>query len=258
MRGGASAEVLRSSYRQIFTPPYQPARQALENSPIKRLVIEDASAQVMPKSNAEEFPAHGNHHGSTAGVKIDFTYDLIAGEVIAHSLEQATRQDKLIGKETLAEVKAEDLVVRDMGYFIIDEFSVIEDLDACLLTRLPLTTDAALESGKALEKLLKITKKDVLNLQVTIGEQRKKCRLVAIRAENTVARKRRAERRKQARAKGKQPGQKALIRDGWHIMLTNLEVSGQRSTYAIGARVLASIVAMRLRSYLRAPQPGVA
>lgn len=132
---------------------YQPARQVLENSSIKRLVIEDASAQVMPKSNAEDFPAHGNHHGATAGVKIDFTYDVIAGEVITHSLEPATQQDKLIGKETLLEVKAGDLVLRDMGYFIIEEFSVIEELNAWWLTRLPLTTDVSLESGKALESI---------------------------------------------------------------------------------------------------------
>jgi len=132
---------------------YQPARQVLENSSIKRLVIEDASAQVMPKSNAEDFPAHGNHHGATAGVKIDFTYDLIAGEVITHSLEPATQQDKLIGKETLLEVEAGDLVLRDMGYFIIEEFSVIEELNAWWLTRLPLTTDVSLESGKALESI---------------------------------------------------------------------------------------------------------
>lgn len=202
---------------------YQPARQVLENSSIKRLVIEDASAQVMPKSNAEDFPAHGNHHGATAGVKIDFTYDLIAGEVITHSLEPATQQDKLIGKETLLEVEAGDLVLRDMGYFIIEEFSVIEELNAWWLTRLPLTTDVSLESGKALEKLLKTTKNDVLDLQASIGRQRKKCRLVAIRAEKTVARRRRTERRQKARIKGKQPSQKALIRDGWHIMLTNLE-----------------------------------
>jgi hypothetical protein len=29
----------------------------------------------MAKSNAEDFGAHGNHHGPTAGVKIDLAYD---------------------------------------------------------------------------------------------------------------------------------------------------------------------------------------
>ena len=70
----------------------------------------------MPKANADYFPAHGNHHGKTAGVKIDFAYDLLTGNIIAHSLEQATMQDKSIGKEAIAELKPGSLVLRDMGY----------------------------------------------------------------------------------------------------------------------------------------------
>ncbi len=33
----------------------------------------------MPKSNADAFPAHGNHHGKTAGVNIDLAFDLLTG-----------------------------------------------------------------------------------------------------------------------------------------------------------------------------------
>lgn len=127
---------------------YKAALPALKVSPIKRLFLEDASAQVLPKANAKPFPSHGNHHGPTAGVKIDFTCDLIAGEVIAHSLKQATMQDKVIGREAVAEVKKGDLVMRDMCYFIIDEFSAIEEPGAWWLTRLPLMTDVELENGK--------------------------------------------------------------------------------------------------------------
>jgi len=41
---------------------------AFNGSEIQRILIEDASGQVMPKSNAENFIAQGNHHGKTAGV----------------------------------------------------------------------------------------------------------------------------------------------------------------------------------------------
>jgi hypothetical protein len=57
---------------------FVPVADALKNGKIRRILIEDASAQVMPKANANEFPAHGNHHGATAGVKIDPAYDLLA------------------------------------------------------------------------------------------------------------------------------------------------------------------------------------
>jgi hypothetical protein len=67
--------------------------------------------------------------------------------VIYHSLELATTQDKSIGKEAVSEVKIGDLVLRDMGYFSLSEFTVIEDLGAWWLTRLPLTTGVILENG---------------------------------------------------------------------------------------------------------------
>jgi hypothetical protein len=89
---------------------------------IKRIIIEDSSAQAMPKSNAEHFPAHGNHHGATAGAKIDFSFNLLSGQFLSHSLHAATDQDKSIGKDLLAHVQPGDLVLRDMGYFSLGEF----------------------------------------------------------------------------------------------------------------------------------------
>lgn len=80
---------------------YRTAAVALEGSKIQRIIIEDASGQVMPKANAAAFPAHGNHHGKTAGVKIDLAFDLLTGSIISHSLHAATEQDKTIGKELL-------------------------------------------------------------------------------------------------------------------------------------------------------------
>lgn len=48
-------------------------------------------------------------------------------------------------------------------------------------------------------------------------------RLVAIRAEKHVAEKRRRDRIKAAKKNGKTPSKKSLYRDGWHIMVTNVE-----------------------------------
>ena len=100
--------------------------------------------------------------------------------------------------------------------------SEIELREAWWLTRLPLTTGVMLEDGKSLEKLLKSFRGDIIDLDTIVGAQGKKCRLVAMRAAPEVAAARRAERRKKARECGKSPCPKGLIRDGWHLMLTNL------------------------------------
>lgn len=220
--GEESTAFLVSVLCDLMEQRYQPATSVLRDGPVLRVIIEDSSSQVMPKSNAAAFPAHGNRHGPTAGVKIDFAYDLLSGTIVSHSLQPATEQDKTIGRDVICEVRRGDLVLRDMGYFCLDEFSAIEERGAWWLTRLPLTTGVMLEDAGSLEKHLKSFRGDILDLGAIVGAQGKKCRLVAMRATPEVAAARRAERREKARQCGKTPCPVGLVRDGWHLMLTNL------------------------------------
>ncbi len=104
------------------------AATALAGTGILRVVIEDASGLGFPKANAETFPAHGNHHGKTAGVKIDLAYDLLSQTIISHSLEAATTQDKTIGKEVIVEVGPVALDGRFAG-LIATAFTTVYDAD---------------------------------------------------------------------------------------------------------------------------------
>ncbi len=155
-------------------------------------------------------------------MKIDFAFDLLTGSVISHSLHAATEQDKSIGKEFLIDVRRGDLVLRDMGFFILSELTVIEQLQAWWFTRLQLTTGVLLAHGQTLGKYLKSFRGDVIDMDAVGGLQGKKCRIVTMRAAPEVTAARRAERRKKERESGKQPCPKGLARDGWHLMLTNL------------------------------------
>ena len=221
----ASTAFLTGVMHRLFGQRFSSGLSNRNLSGIRRILVEDSSVQAMPKANAETFPAHGNRHGSTAGVKFDFAYDLLSGEVAAHSLQSATEQDKTIGKEFVAIVQENDLVLRDMGYFSLAEFVEIERRGAYWLTRLPLTLGIRCESGQTLERLLQSHRGNIIDLPVKAGEAEKGCRLVAIRASGAVAKKRRKQRRKEAKAKGVEPDAMGLIRDGWHLMLTNLPVA---------------------------------
>src|SRR5690606_442771 len=50
----------------------------------------------------------------------------------------------------------------------------------------------------------------------------KRCRLVAVRAASGVANERRRKRKCEAKKTGKAVCRKGLVRDGWHLMVTNL------------------------------------
>lgn len=220
-----STAFLMAVLAELMAQRFEPVSQVLKSCLIRRIVIEDATAQVLPKSNAECFGAHGNHHGVTAGVKIDFAYDLLSGSMITHSLQAATTSDKITGQDLVARIQAGDLVLRDMGYFCLGEFAAIEACGAWWLTRLPLTVGVSLENGDALEELLKRNRQDFHDLEVAVGKQGKKCRLIAVRAAPEVVEARRIERLRKARKAGRKVCAKAEIRDGWHVMLTNLQKS---------------------------------
>lgn len=221
---GACVEFLTKVHEGFLKAQISSAESSITKSKISRLIVEDCTIQSMPKSNADDFRGHGNHLGKTAGVKVDFAFDILSNTVTNHSLHGATESDKSIGKEAVVELREGDLSLRDMGYFKMSEFTYIESIGANWLTRLPVSCEVFMDDGKSLEKHLKTTAKNEFNATVYAGaSERKKCRLVAVRADKKTADKRRRDRKAKAKKNGKSVSQRSLVRDGWHIMLTNLD-----------------------------------
>ena len=194
------------------------------HSGFKRILVEDSSTLRLPKANAELFPAHGNASGPTAGVKCDLCYDLLSQEPVKFDLHCATQQDRTIGRDTLALARKNDLLLRDMGYFDLSEFAYLESIGAFWFTRVPLTLNLVSIDEISLEKILGNTRGNRIDMEVFAGEVRHKCRLVAVRADRQTAEKRRRDRHEKARQLGKTASSAALVRDGWHLMLTNIPV----------------------------------
>lgn len=201
-------------------------RQAVEGpgmlSGFRRVIVEDSSQRALPASNHEHFPAHGNASGKTAGAKFDFCFDLKTGEPLDASLHLATTQDREIGPDLVDTVRRGDLVLRDMGYYSAREFGRIEQLEAFWLSRLPATTGALDSRGASLEARLRKTRLKRVEFQARLGKSGHRARLIAVRAEKHVADQRRRKRREAARRQGREPSADTLLRDGWHIMVTNI------------------------------------
>ena len=174
-------------------------------------------------------------------LRLNSSYDLVTGELESSSHYEATEQDKSIGKDLVNNVKPGDLVVRDMGYFAIKEFIRIEQVEAHWLSRLPLSTKVRVndsDDGKTIEQVLKstCTRQKKIDINVIISNSNLPCRLVAVRASKSAAKQRRKERRKSGSEIYKEVG---LVRDGWHILLTNVE------TNCCNAQQLMNIYRMR-------------
>ena len=117
-----STAFLSSVLNNLIEQRLAPVRTCLQSAQIKRVIVEDSTALVMRKSNADQFKAHGNAHGVTAGVKVDLAYDLLSGTCVSHTIEAAAEQDKAIGNEAMDAFKPGDLILRDMGYLVLGLF----------------------------------------------------------------------------------------------------------------------------------------
>lgn len=188
-----------------------------------RVIIEDSSQVKLAKANHEEFPGHGNDGGTTAGCKFDMAFDLLTGEPVTISLHLATEQDREIGKDLVDLIRENDLILRDMGYFSRGEFARIEESKACWLSRVPINVKVHDTSGNTLETILKKTTLNKLEVEVMLGDSGHPARLIAERAAPEIAEKRRRERREQARQLGKEASKDMLMRDGWYLLVTNVD-----------------------------------
>jgi len=199
-------------------------------SKLSRILVEDSSIQKMNNLNCDSFPGHGNQNGKTASFKLDLAYNLLDGRIIHQEFSASTVQDSTLGKKLLNQISHGDLVLRDMGYFALADFKVIQEQGADWLSRLPVKVRVLLANGKAIEKTLADKEKDFIDCEVIIGISGQKCRLVGYRADRKVANERRRRRYLDKKRKGRttKPDRQSNLRDSWHLMLTS--VSKERVT----------------------------
>ena len=111
-----------------------------------------------------------------------------------------------------------------MGYFVTESFKLISEMSAFWLTRVPANVAITFSNGSSLEKRLRPLSNNFIDEEVSVGTCGMRARLVAVRADKKTAilvfdlPRRRA---RNAKSKGRASSQ-ALVRDGWHILLTNV------------------------------------
>lgn len=191
-----------------------------------RILVEDSTTQRLHWSNSDHSPGHGNGRSKTSLLKVDLTLDLISGSCVQSALHGGTQQDKEIGKDLVDIVRKGDLVLRDMGYFVIAEFALIARLLASWLSRVPVSVIIRDLSGNKIEEALRACQNDRWDGEVLLGEKEKhRCRLIAVRASPEVARRNLKEAHQRAASRGKALSRTQRERCHWHLLVTNLSAS---------------------------------
>lgn len=207
-----------------------------------RVLVQDSTAIRLAPKLATAFPGSRNQRDSRHGhLKIQALYDLLSQRFVSFSLSGFNRNDQAAAYDVVPVVRKGDLVLRDLGYFVIGSLQQIAKAGAFFLSRLRLDTGLCdVRTGRSFNLLGHLKRHGQFDGQVLLGSAKFPVRLVAVKLPEAVA----AERRRKARANRDRrchPSARTLALLGWAIFVTNVPVK------VWSARTVAQVYGLRWR-----------
>ena len=208
---------------------YAPLGQALPDclKVFARVIIVDSTAIALPSALAPFFPGAHNPNPSappSSQLKIQAYYDLLKERFVHFSLSSFRKNDQAASPDILSLCQKNDLILRDLGYFVLKVFSQLNERGCSFVSRFKLNTSLLAHEGDQELDLVKLLRgRSFLDRLVRIGEKLKlKVRLIAVKLPDEKAAQRRRE-RKNNRDKRVKLTKRTKFLLGYEIFITNLD-----------------------------------
>lgn len=214
--------------KQVQQLDINPSLEQKHLAPFSRVLLEDSMCFSLPKNLATIFPGSHSSKGPVATGRIQYRMDLKSGQTTHLELQSFRDNDQKFAPHILHTLKKGDLVIRDLGYWVLSVFRLIQFMEAFFLSRYRYGNnvyDAETEQRIHLAKELKKAKKKgqtIVEKQVLVGRVDKvPMRLVAIRVPQQVEQQRR---RKVLKDRNKRLNHSEDYMDllAWTIFVTNV------------------------------------
>ena len=143
-----------------------------------RVLIKDATSFQLPENMVDKYKGSGGS-GSISSIKIQFEYDLISGQITDLSLFPFIVQDATNAKDTIGNIRANELIMRDLGYINIPVLKATQDKDAFYANRMQTSVNVyekkndkfvAIDFAK-LHKSMNIRGLTIIEKEVYIGKK---------------------------------------------------------------------------------------
>jgi len=192
-----------------------------------KVYLQDSTHLSLPQHLADAYPGAKNQSGKkNAGMKIQAIFNLKNEQMADFGLFAFNRTDQTGSKDILELVQPKDLVIRDLGYFVLDVFKKLVEKGAFFLSRLKSKVAVYCpRTGKRLNLLDILKNQSCTDIDVLIGSDHKlPVRLVAMPVPDHIAnqRRRKAKSNRDRRCK---PSRQSLQLLGWQIFITNVDCS---------------------------------
>jgi hypothetical protein len=209
--------------------------------PFRRVLLHDSTVERLPDHLAELFPGSRNKRKSFAALKIQFIGELLSSQVLHLSLSGFTRNDQAASPDILEVIQPGDLVLRDLGYFVLRAFEWIDEMGAFFLSRF--RTDVSIRdarTGQPLNLAAELRRDGFFDRKVLLGGRNLAVRLVALPVPEAAANERRRK-AKNNRDRRSHPNAQRLFLLGWNLLITNVPKS------VWPAKILPAIYRLRWR-----------
>ena len=198
------------------------SKNSSSNKFFDRILIEDSSSIKIGDKFKSFFPGSSNQNGSNSSIKFHTMYDLVAEKFINFKITPFTDNDLSMSKDIFRFIKTNDLIIRDMGYFVIENFNEINNKLAFFISRLKLPIKVFFLNGEKLSFYKLLKERKIIDIPILLGTPKLRVRLIAI----PIPKKEEEQRRRKANLNKKikyTDLYKFLL--GWNLMITNINVN---------------------------------
>jgi hypothetical protein len=194
------------------------------------VILEDSTHIKLSDKLWKEYPGNGysgNRHSDTgtkkAIIKIQAAYNIIKKNFTRFEITSFRSNDQGYAEKILEIIKKGDLIIRDLGYFVLKVFKKLDEKGVFYISRMKKGMKIiSKEEEKTIDLAKMLKRKGQLDIEVFFSEeQRLPVRLIAIPVEKQVA----SERRRKAktnRDKRYNPSKENLFLLGWELFITNV------------------------------------
>jgi len=188
-----------------------------------RVLLHDSTVEPLPEHLADTFPGPANgRQRRYAALKLQFVCDLLQAKVLHLSLSGFTRNDQSASPDILKLLQPGDLVIRDLGYFVLKVLEQISLAQAFFLSRYRHGVGIYDRStGQSLDLAAKLRPGQAWEGNVLLGREQVPVRLVAQPVPEALANQRRRKARSN-RDRRLNPSAEHLHLLGWNIFVTNV------------------------------------
>lgn len=187
-------ELLKKSFKQKCETLFDSALFKF----FPNVYIQDVTHFSLPRILAYAFPGSYSKYGESATAKIQATFNLKRGLFSGFQLFSFRDNDQKNSPKIITQLNSGDLVIMDLGYFVLKVFMLIQEKGAFFLSRYKFGISLYNnKTGAKIDLLKTLRKKGYIDNEVKMGSKEKiSCRLVAIALPEKVV----AERRRKAKA----------------------------------------------------------